>query len=214
MFIVYDLSGNKLNLSLCKEDIKLMKYLGDVCEELDINKAKSFADSGIDIFNVNDEFFNDLCHKYDNNYGKDIIIEDRRSDIYINATFCQEGCSYIGMNYELMTANCKCNSNFLEGKIVETNDKNEQSETLNFKTLKKTFISSLLDFNIEVIFCYNLVFDTKILSKNIGFYCMLLLLILQIIFLCIFLIKKLKPIKYFIYIFKSPNCNIKNKKEY
>jgi len=81
MFIVYDLSGNKLNLSLCKEDIKLMKYLGDVCEELDINKAKSFADSGIDIFNVNDEFFNDLCHKYNNNYGKDIIIEDRRTDI-------------------------------------------------------------------------------------------------------------------------------------
>ena len=200
---IYDLSGNKLNLSLCKEDIKIMKYLGDVCEELDINKAKSFADSGIDIFNVNDEFFNDLCHKYDNNYGKDIIIEDRRSDIYINATFCQEGCSYIGMNYELMTANCKCNSNFLEGKIVETNDKNEQSETLNFKTLKKTFISSLLDFNIEVIFCYNLVFDTKILSKNIGFYCMLLLLILQIIFLCIFLIKKLKPIKYFMFMFKS-----------
>jgi len=42
---------------------------------------------------------------------------------------------------------------------------------------------------------------------------MLLLLILQIIFLCIFLIKKLKPIKYFMYIFKKPNFNIKNKKE-
>jgi len=36
-----------------------------------------------------------------------------------------------------MTANCKCNSNFLEGKIIETQVKNEQSETLNFKTLKK-----------------------------------------------------------------------------
>ena len=130
---IYDLSGNKLNLSVCKEDIKLMKYLGDVCEELDINKAKSFADSGIDIFNVNDEFFNDLCHKYNNNYGKDIIIEDRRSDIYINASFCQDGCSYIGMNYELMTANCKCNSNFLEGKIVETNDKMNNQKLLILK---------------------------------------------------------------------------------
>jgi len=53
----------------------------------------------------------------------------------------------------------------------------------------------LLDFNIEVIYCYNLVFEKKILVKNIGFYCMLSLNILQIIFLCIFLIKKLRRIK-------------------
>ena len=190
-----------------------MKYLGDVAEELDIDSAKSFADSGVDIFNASDEFFNDLCHKYDNNEGKDIIIEDRRSDIYINASFCQDGCSYIGMDYELMTANCKCNSSFLEGKIIETQDKNEQLETLNFKTITKSFISNLLDFNIEVIFCYNLVFDIKKLSKNIGFYCMFLLLISQIIFLCIFLIKKLKPIKYFMYMFKSLNLNKKDENE-
>ena len=53
----------------------------------------------------------------------------------------------------------------------------------------------MLDFNIEVIYCYNLVFEKKILVKNIGFYCMISLNILQIIFLCIFLIKKLRRIK-------------------
>ena len=62
---IYDISGKKLELSVCKEDIKIMKYLGDVGEELDIDSAKSFADSGVDVFNASDEFFNDLCYEYE-----------------------------------------------------------------------------------------------------------------------------------------------------
>ena len=93
---VYDNSGRKLDLSVCEENIKVMKYIGDVTEELNMDSAMSFADQGIDVFNTKDNFFNDLCHKYDNKEGKDIIIDDRRADIYQNATFCQDGCSYKG----------------------------------------------------------------------------------------------------------------------
>ena len=32
----------------------------------------NLAESGIDIFNSSDEFFNNLCHEYDNKDGKDI----------------------------------------------------------------------------------------------------------------------------------------------
>ena len=84
---IYDSSGNNLDLSVCKENIKIMKYLGDVAEELNINTAKSYAESGVDVFNASDGFFNDLCHKYDNKDGIDIIIKDRRTDIYKNVTF-------------------------------------------------------------------------------------------------------------------------------
>ena len=84
-----------------------MKYIGDV-EELNIESAKDLANQGIDVFNANDKFFNDIFHFYDNKDGKDIIINDRRNDIYQNATFCEDGCNYDGMNYELMTADCIC----------------------------------------------------------------------------------------------------------
>ena len=100
---IYDISGNKLNLSVCKEDIKVMKYIKDV-EELDVKSAMNLAEKGVDVFNASDEFFNNIFYNFNNN-GTDIIIKDRRSDIYKNVSFCQEGCSYIGMNYELMTAN-------------------------------------------------------------------------------------------------------------
>ena len=35
---IYDFSGRKLNLSVCKEDIKIIKYIKDI-EELDIKSA-------------------------------------------------------------------------------------------------------------------------------------------------------------------------------
>ena len=54
---VYDISGKKLDLSVCKEEIKVMKYIGDV-EELNIDLTKELSNQGIDAFNRNDKFFN------------------------------------------------------------------------------------------------------------------------------------------------------------
>jgi hypothetical protein len=182
---IYDFSGRKLDLSVCKDDIKVMKYIGDV-EELDFKSAKSLSTQGIDVFNASDNFFNDLCHKYDNTYGKDIIIDDRRNDIYQNATFCQNGCTYSGVDYDLMAAHCLCNSKIIQEVTQNiTEEIKDKSENLNFKTLTKSFVSNLKFFNFNVIYCYNLVFDIKRLLKNIGFYIMFAMFIAKIIFLTI-----------------------------
>ena len=210
---IYDFSGRKLDLSVCKEDIKVMKYIGDV-EELNIESAMSLADRGVDVFNAQDAFFNDICHPFDNADGIDIIIDDRRSDIYQNATFCEDGCTYTGMNYDLMVANCICDSSILqiETKNETDNGEKEISETLNFETVTKSFISNLFDFNIDVIYCYNLVINTKILMKNIGFYCLFGMFVLQIIFFIIYKVKKLTSLRYFMLIFdnKKDNTNKSN----
>ena len=204
---VFDNSGRKLNLSVCKQDIKIMKYIGGV-EELNIESAKSLSLQGIDVFNASDDYFNDICIEVDNEEGKDIIINDRRNDIYQNATFCQEGCTYSGMDYKLMTANCICDSNFLQGEKDITNEEiNKQPETANFKSITKSFISNLLQFNFDVVKCSNLVFNKKILIKNIGFFVLAIMQFLQIIFLFIYLNKKLRKIKYFMINYKNDNIN-------
>ena len=191
---LYDYSGRKLNLSVCKEDIKVMKYLGDI-EELDINSAKILSEQGLDVFNLNDKFFNDICHNFNSLDGKDIILTDRRKDIFQNATFCQNGCTYVGMNFSLMTANCICKSNSLQENENGKNENNKEIDSINYKDLADSFISNLLNFNFKVLRCHNLVFDKKILFNNIGFYCLFLMFFLQIIFLLIYLIKKLKSLK-------------------
>ena len=199
---IYDYSGNKLDLSVCHEDIKIFKYIGDV-EEIDIDSAKSLSNQGIDLFNPSDKFFNDLCHNYDISEGKDIILTDRRNDIYQNVSFCQYGCKYKGMNYNLMAANCMCDSSFLE----EDSDNLifESSESNNFKEIKKIFLENLFSFNFDVLKCYNLVINKEIIVRNIGFYCLFLMFILQIIFFVIYLAKKLKSIKHFMLNKKSIN---------
>ena len=155
------MSGNEIDLSVCNEDIKVMKYIGDV-KELNIDSAKSLSEQGIDIFNASNNFFNDICHPYISIDGKDIILNDRRTDIYQNATFCQYGCSYLGMNYNLMVANCKCDSSvFQEGEKNKMENDKSESNINNFKSLTKSFISNLIDFNFEILRCYNLALNYK-----------------------------------------------------
>ena len=113
------------------------------------------------------------------------------------------------MNYELMAANCICDSSLLQSSSNnnETNKENEINEEDNntFKALTKSFISNLFDFNFDVFKCYNLVFNIKIIYNNIGFYCMSEMLVLQIICLFIVLIRGLYPLKIFMLIFNSYN---------
>ena len=205
---IYDLSGRKLDLSVCKTGIKILKYLGDV-ETLNINSAKNYADIGIDIFNASSDYFNNICVKTDD--GKDIVVNDRRTDIYQNFSFCQDGCIYKGMNYDLMIANCICDSTSLQGETNFTNNEYNNTETSQFKTLVKSFMANLLDFNIDIIYCYNLVFNIPILKKNIGFYFMILMNALQICSLIIFLFTRLKSIKKYLIKFKSVHNPIKRK---
>ena len=55
---------------------------------------------------------------------------------------------------------------------------------------------------ILIIKCYNLALNPKILLYNIGFYCLASMFVLQLILFFIYLIKKIKPLKIFMLIFK------------
>ena len=137
---IYDNAGRKLNISVCKDDIKIMKFIGDLKEELNIDSAMTLASSGVDVFNASDEFFNNICHEYDNTDGKDIIINDRRTDIYKNISFCEQGCTYKGMDYELMIANCLCNSSKMQNnnEINNITQGNSEEEKVNFNSIKNS----------------------------------------------------------------------------
>ena len=103
-----------------------------------------------------------------------------------------------------MVANCKCDSSIFqeEEKNKTENDKSEYGIG-SFKDLSKFIISNLLDFNYEVIKCYNLIFNIKILRHNIGFKCLSIMLFFQIISFFIYLIRKVESIKNFMIIYND-----------
>ena len=214
---IFDISGMQLDLSFCQSYIRITHNISNF-NEINIKSAKNFAKQGIDVFNASDSFFNDLCHPYDDKDGNDIIIYDRRKNIYQNVTFCQPGCSYSNIDYDLTSVDCLCDSKFLQGNFNNSNKKREnlkQNELFTFKELASTFKKNLLISNVNAVYCYNLVFDKNIIKINIGFYCLIILFLGQIILLAFFLYKRLEHIKLYMISFKiTENAeNKKNKKK-
>ena len=175
-----------LDLSLCKDvNIKIYHEIKEGVV-LDESFISFFEDLGIDIFDINNSFFNDLCHPFSNN-SNDIILQDRIKYIYKNYSLCEQDCNYNSIDIESMTIACDC--------MVKENLSTVISP-LNFGQAKE---SSILDSNIGVIKCYNLVFSLKDKSKNIGFWIFLILVIANVIFLVIFFIKGMKSITEYIF---------------
>ena len=123
---VYDNIGQKLDLSFCQSKIKVTKNLESV-EGLDIQTAKEFSKQGIDVFNAEDKFFNDICHPFNSKDGIDITLSDRRKDIFQNFTFCQNGCSYEGIDFNLSVANCICDASISQETSSEDTENNNKN---------------------------------------------------------------------------------------
>ena len=194
--IIYDNSGNKLDVSSIKnEKITIMKYIEDI-PYIDLNEAKVLYDKGIDVFNESESFFNDICYPYKSNSSSDIILADRRTDLFQNITFCDEGCTYNGIDYELKIVNCICDID----NISKENNVNKKGIILNNN--KNEFSNKLYKSNIVLAKCSNLVFDIEVLKSNAGFYIMTSLFSFEIIFIGIFCKNGLKPIKNFMLIFE------------
>ena len=183
---VFDKEGKQLDLSVCKENVKFYESLANE-GKINLDFVKEFAEKGVDVFDASDNFFNDICYLYNDN-GIDIPMEDRRNYVYLKVYFCRIGCTYGGIDHILNAAICDCNTTYIQ---------EEENEVINFKNIKKSFLSNLFSFNFDVLRCYKLVFNLKILIRNYGFYCLLFMLILQIIFFVIYLIKKLNPVRNF-----------------
>ena len=84
---------NKLNLSLCDNDIIEINYNISNSSLLNLEMISKYAENGIDVLNSKDRFFNDICFPYSEN-NSDIILKDRLSTIYQNFSKCDDNCDY------------------------------------------------------------------------------------------------------------------------
>ena len=46
---------------------------------------------GINIFDINDPYYKDLCYDYENPKKKDMALKDRIKETFINVTLCDDG---------------------------------------------------------------------------------------------------------------------------
>ena len=184
-YAVFKNNKERLDLSKCKNELIEINYQLNT-SLINMTKASYYADLGINIFNIEDDFFNDICYSY-SEYDSDIILKDRISDIYENYSLCENNCEMDKINFTDNTVSCKCSI------------KNNISSEVEKPSLKQIIRDSFVDTNLAVIKCYNLVFSFKNKLKNIGFWIFSVLIIIHIPLFVYYFIFKISSIRIFIY---------------
>ena len=160
----------KLSLDICKDN----KINIDI--PVSVNEDKIFK------YNSSNDYYNDPCLSYTIEDQTDIIIKDRRDEFNNDKlSLCEKDCEFKGYDSVNKKALCECFIKFKFPLISEVAiDKNQLLN--NFKDLSKTL-------NLSIMKCIKNVFSNEGIKKNIGFYILLIVIVISIALSIFFIIK-------------------------
>ena len=167
-------SLEQLNLSWCdNETINIYPPIN--LDKTIIDLYKNLKEQGYDLFDSNDNFYNDICSLYSSFNNTDVILKDRKNDFYKpNISLCEDNCEYVDFNVETLKANCQCN---IKKQVISDTHKVKFSPNKiieNFYKVEKYA-------NVRVVICYDQVFNKERLKKNLGSYISILISLFFII---------------------------------
>ena len=139
-------------------------------------------ESGYDIFDINDEFYNDICATYTAQNGADMALSSRKTRIYDSIKdvyLCQKGCEFESFDTQTNKANCIC-------QIQETETITDISKiTFDKNEFFDSFYNTLFNSNFRVLKCIKLLFSIKGVKTNAGFYMMTGFILCHIAFIVV-----------------------------
>ena len=189
-FDVYNpYNKEKLNLSLCEEipvniyfPMELSKGTKQIFEQM--------KNSGYDMFNINDPFYQDICTPFDSSNGTDILLTDRIDYIYHNDdTQCQSNCEYSQYSVDSQYLSCSCSIN------EDANNEHKKSDKFNAKKIYESFYEVLKYSNYDILKCYNIILSINVIKINMGSIIVILYFSCYLTCLIIFMFRGLIPLK-------------------
>jgi hypothetical protein len=203
-------TGELLNISeICGEEkIVVEEDVMSTIKELDDEKEEfiiSLTKQGIDVFNISDRFYNDICYHFESPNAKDVPMKDRIIYCFPNITLCDSGCENKGVDLDTMKAKCECifkdlmNPGLMDNVYAQS-----------FAEIVEIFNS----ININVVKCFRDIFVKENFINCIGGYFLLGLLFGQLLSMLKFIYDGLYFIRKYIfslteafqeYIKKNPN---------
>ena len=181
-------------LDICNDttvNINIPVVLNDVTESL----YKSLNNSGYNLFDLNDSFYNDICSTYTTPDGTDLVLVDRMNIYHDNAQnvyLCQEGCEFIQYNETTKKSKCNCN---VKNKLSTMDIKDIKFDKA--LIVEDFLLKSLTNSNFRVLKCYKLVLSLKGQINNIGSYLLAsIIFLLFILMICYCILGRRKIIQY------------------
>ena len=164
--LFHPINKSKLNLSYCKDEL------------INFNIPVSIDESNLFKYDPNNGYYKDECYPYTNEYGTDILINDRKNEFTENnMSLCENNCSYNG--YDNITKKAKCECTFKSKELVI-------SELINQNDLSYNFTYKEESSNIITMKCVYTLFTKIGLIKNIGSYILLFTILLFLISMILF----------------------------
>ena len=154
---------SKLELNECKD------ILVDLDIPVNINSDELIK------YDPDSEYYTDECYPYTTENGTDIIINDRIDEYNNNnKSLCEKNCEFNGYEENTKKVQCKCKTKSKVDNITEISQSNDLLLETNFEKENSTL-------NIVTMKCTYTLFSKKGISKNIGNYILILIIIFILI---------------------------------
>ena len=153
--------------------------------------VKFFGEQGINVLDINDNFFIDSCLYFKSPIKRDIPLKLRIKIFFPNISICDEGCVWKSFDFEKMESVCECVFN----DLIHNNILNS---TLKYSESLNNIYNLIKESNIDVLVCFKNIFNYKFFIKNYGGFFILSLIFIQIICTIIYSFLGTKKIKNYI----------------
>ena len=195
-FEVYDpQSGTPLNIfNICKDDSYSMEksLVAELSSNPRINfeDIKQMANQDINVIDLSDPFYTDLCFHYESSLDKDVPLRDRALIYYPNISLCEEGCELEAVYTQNWTAKCNC---------LFAQDKGGFKDNAFFQSQFGDYDELFSMANFNVMKCYKDIFVLKYFVKSFGNFIVLTIIITDIICTFVYFRKSSFYIKKYIF---------------
>ena len=190
----HPVSGVKLEIGdICQnKSIKMNENILEMLDEKSENYGLQMAltDQGINIFDINDPYYKDICYDFDNPQKRDMALKDRIKETYVDVKLCDDGCTNTGIDLKNKVASCDCKFN-----EVTNNDLIHENAALEY--LVGEFFELVNSSNILVLKCYK--YLLKYFTRSIGAIIILILFGLCILFTGVFFSYEFTKMKRYIF---------------
>mgnify|MGYP006873012459 CR=1 FL=1 len=215
-FFYHPETGAKLDAeTICKdEDVTIKESVLSQLNnsKVDLNSVLFLAQQDINIFNLSDEFYTDICYTFVSPNGKDVPLSDRIKAFYPNITLCESGCICKGVDLNTMESICECKFNdLMKNELIEDN-------ALLSNTIGEVF-DLLQSSNLIILKCYEGILKKENIVKSYGGFIIIGIVFFQLIFSLIFGFHDMSMVRKFLHnlteyfmaliINKSTHVNIK-----
>ena len=155
-------------------------------------KTMNYKYPNIELYNLSDPFYNDICNLFTTEVNTDMTLNDRRNEYYINISLCENDCFLIKvLNKELKYPKSLCSCN-IKAEYISSNQSGVRD-----------YIPQKSSYNIKSFLCIKETFNKNSISSNVIFWIFLIVILFLIIMLIRWFFYGNKEIKRILNLYKE-----------